>query len=333
MRQAAGTFVSKAPQCLLFGTQNDMLFIIYPNISAAFRAERKELTMKIFVTGSGGFVGGRAAAYYGEKHTVWAPGHAQLPLEDGQAVRQALEQFRPQVILHCAAVSDIDETARYPVRSRAANVQAPLHLAQAAAALGAKLVICSSDQVYRMDPQPGQAREAYLQPHRESETNLTPLPLYGQQKLEAERLCLEANPDTVALRLSWMYDALTPAELAEGRRNLATNIMDALSGCSMTLSPTDYRGVTDVLTVVRQLEQAWQLPGGVYNFGSPCSGSMAETVQRAFELAGCDINLIQTGTEGMLSNLAMDQQKLNDAGIVFEDTATHLARWIQAHTR
>ena len=120
--------------------------------------------MRILVTGSGGFMGSRTATYYGARHEVWAPSHAELALENSQAVEQALTEFRPQVILHCAAISDIGETAKDPVRSRAANVDAPINLAKAARELKAKLVICSSDQVYRVLQQPGQSTEDFLRP-------------------------------------------------------------------------------------------------------------------------------------------------------------------------
>ena len=286
--------------------------------------------MRILVTGSGGFMGSRTAKYYGEKHEVWAPSHAELALENSEAVEKSLAEFRPQIILHCAAISDIGETAKDPVRSRAANVDAPINLAKAARDLGAKLVICSSDQVYRISQRQGQTAEDFLKPHQETEQGLQPIPLYGQQKIEAEQRCLAINPDTVALRLSWMYDLLTEAEWNKGRRNLGTILLEAIeTGNGLTFSATDYRGVTDVMTVIENLEKAWQLPGGSYNFGSPSSGSMVETVQKALQLAGYENVPVTAAPAGELTNLAMDQTKLIAAGIQFEDTAKHLAKWIQ----
>ena len=45
-----------------------------------------EKSMKIMVTGAGGFVGSRLTAYYGEKYDVWGVTHKDLDLTDEAAV-------------------------------------------------------------------------------------------------------------------------------------------------------------------------------------------------------------------------------------------------------
>ena len=129
----------------------------------------------------------------------------------------------------------------------------------------------------------------------------------------------------------------------------------------VSLSATDYRAVTDIGEVVRNMEKAWELPGGVYNFGSTANGPIYDTVCQAFEMAGIPVaegsaafemagisvteggstDMVQlnaldwTGVRliknesGTLRNLTMDTGKLEAAGIRFADTATGLAHCIQ----
>ena len=104
--------------------------------------------MKIMVTGAGGFVGSRLAAYYGKKYDVWGVTHKDLDLTDEAAVFKTVENYRPDVLLHCAAVSDVAECSKKPELSHAVNVLGTEYLAKACGKTGTKLVMCSSDQVY-----------------------------------------------------------------------------------------------------------------------------------------------------------------------------------------
>ncbi|MBD9156478.1 MAG: NAD-dependent epimerase/dehydratase family protein, partial [Lachnospiraceae bacterium] len=54
-----------------------------------------EKSMKIMVTGAGGFVGSRLTAYYGGKYDVWGVTHKDLDLTDEAAVFKTVENYRP----------------------------------------------------------------------------------------------------------------------------------------------------------------------------------------------------------------------------------------------
>lgn len=272
--------------------------------------------MKILITGSSGFVGSRLAEHYQRKYEVWAPSHGELDFTDEKRSLEAVKGFAPDVVIHCGAVSDVNACAQKPELSHAVNVKGTQYLARACARAGARFVLCSSDQVYFRGQKPEESAADFLARHREDEA-LAPLPLYGQQKLEAERRALEEQPDSVILRLTWMYGKLTKEELQRGRRNLLTMLKEAVQIQSpVTFSVTDHRGVTDVMEVVRNMEAAWQLPAGVYNFGSSNDADMYETVRQAMAVVGQE-RLVRKGEGGSLRNLTMDLAKLESFGIAF----------------
>lgn len=71
-----------------------------------------EKSMKIMVTGAGGFVGSRLTAYYGKKYDVWGVTHKDLDLTDEAAVFKTVENYHPDVLIHCAAISDVAECSK-----------------------------------------------------------------------------------------------------------------------------------------------------------------------------------------------------------------------------
>ena len=153
--------------------------------------------MKILVTGGTGFLGRRTVAYFATLGCqVLAPNRRELDITNGEAASAWFRENRPQAVIHTAAVSDTALCQREPVWSEQINVAGCVHLARACREFGAKLVMCSSDQVYFGSAAPG--------PHDEGR-KLTPANVYGCQKLRAEQETLAILPDAVCLRLSWMY--------------------------------------------------------------------------------------------------------------------------------
>lgn len=287
-----------------------------------------EKSVKIMITGAGGFVGSRLAAYYGKKYDVWGVTHKDLDLTDEAAVFKTVGNYRPDVLIHCAAISDVAECSKKPELSHAVNVLGMEYIAKACRKTGTKLVMCSSDQVYFRKQGERESLEAYLEPHREDDSE-TPEPLYGKQKLQGEEICLKYQPESVVLRLSWMYDNLTEEELAKGRRSLAMMLREMLDKKqSRKFSDTDHRGATDVNLVVKNMEAAWKLPGGIYNYGSSNDADLYETVRRVMASFGQEA-LVEKATGGNVRNLMMRTDKLARHGIFFPDTAAGLEAFLR----
>ena len=271
---------------------------------------------KILVTGAGGFVGSRVMQQWAGHYELCTFPKGFLATAGEDAVRQAVLQQRPDVILHTAAISDTGYCAGHPEQAYRANVELSVWLARAAAEIGAKLVAFSSDQVYAGVQQQGPLPETLA---------LHPANIYGQYKLEAEQRVLELCPDSVHLRASWMYDL--PGYELPIRGNLPLNLLRAaLKGEALRFSRNDHRGVTYVRQVVENLEPAMALPGGVYNFGSGNAENMVCTARQFAETLGI---AVQIEKESWGRNLVMDTTKLERFGIRFDTTQQGIRRCLR----
>ena len=267
------------------------------------RTEKKkeDTVMKILVTGPRGFVGARVMdALPG---AVPAP---SLRTADRDTVRRLVDSIGPDVIIHTAAMSDIGTCERDPEGSFHANVQIPVWLAEC----GVKTVIFSTDQVYSACPEEG--------PYREEE--VCPANLYARHKLEMEQRTLEANPDTVLLRATWMYDM--PRYGTPNRGNFLVNMLREREAA---FSGTQHRAVTYVREVARWMPEAMALPGGIYNYGSENTLTILETARWLKARLDLPVTLRDAGPRHALW---MDCSKARQYGICFLDTVAGLEQCI-----
>lgn len=273
----------------------------------------------LLVTGATGFLGRRILEFYKDKYEICAPTHDEMDITDEANVLAKFQEWQPDFVIHCAAMSDVGSCEREPEASWKINVDGSVHIAKACAQVGAKCIICSSDQIYFGSMIQG--------PHKEDE-KVKPFNLYGREKLKAEEVCVAINSDCVCLRLSWMYDKITLWE-KEHSDFLRTLLSKMQTGEFMQYPIYDIRGITDVGEVVGNLEKVFTIEGGVYNFGSPNMNNTYATVLEAFEELGLDTNLLQKNEKAFADNhrdISMCQDKLNACGIYFSTTKEAMVR-------
>lgn len=268
----------------------------------------------IMITGTHGFVGARAMQRYPDA----IPVPSELVQAAGEPLTDFIKAHNPDIIVNAAAISDIGACERDPDASYAANVRLPVLLAEAANMVDAKLVSFSSDQVYT-----GCLGEG---PYLESDSLPAPANRYARHKLEAEQRVLDISPDAVLLRATWMYDM--PMYGHANRGNFLVNIIDAvLHGKELCFSSQEHRGITYVRQVVEHFDRVFDLPGGIYNYGSENSLNMLETAESL--LNGLGVEYCVQDMECSRHNLWMDCSQIKQQGIYFDTTPDGLKRCLK----
>ena len=270
---------------------------------------------RILITGSSGFLGSRLAFFLKDNYDLLLPTHSELNISHEEAVKAYLMEHRPDLVLHCAALSNTWFCEQHPEESHRVNVQGTVRVAKACKLIGAKLVFMSSDQVYNGTPTPGALKEEEL---------VQPVNVYGRHKLEAEQRARWNLPEAVGLRLTWMYDL--PDCGMKLNSNILVNLQNAFrEGKTMQVATHEFRGVTYVWDVVKNMEKTFSLPGGIYNFGATNALNSHALFLKAAELMSLPhpAALILPDEERFREqdrNLTMDCALIQTHGILFPDS-------------
>ena len=271
----------------------------------------------ILVTGGAGYVdshackalaeAGHAPVVFDSLVTGWREAVQFGPLVEGdlldrEAIAAAIARYRPEAILHFAALSEVGHSAREPGRYWANNVTGSLNLVTEAAAAGIdKLVFSSTCAVYG-----ALQGEAFAEDHPRA-----PINVYGQTKLAVENM-LEGFEAAHGLRcVIFRYfnaaGADKDAQIGEDHRpesHLIPLVLDAADAKRPAITvfgsdyPTpdgtcirDYIHVTDLADAhVRGL--SWLLDGGAplrLNLGFRTGHSVRAVIDTAAHVTGRDI--------------------------------------------
>ncbi|OGL14809.1 MAG: hypothetical protein A3K12_08030 [Candidatus Rokubacteria bacterium RIFCSPLOWO2_12_FULL_71_19] len=210
------------------------------------------------------------------------PAMTRLDLRDGSAIERTVATFRPDAVAHLAALSRVEDAARGEETARAVNIAGTAHLVRAANAVGARLLLLSTDSVF----------DGAAGPYAE-EARPAPVNVYGRTKEAAERIIREAGPGHLIVRTSLVYGWPGPGH----HQNFVTEVIARLGRgeritayTDMLRSPAYVRNVAELLARVIEREV-----GGVCHLSGRESTSMHDFAHAIAEVFSLDPRLIVAG--------------------------------------
>jgi dTDP-4-dehydrorhamnose reductase len=147
--------------------------------------------MRILITGSGGQLGSALHQLRPAAHG-WT--HADVDITDSRAVADACERLQPELIVHCAAWTAVDEAAREPEQVFRVNALGTQNLVLAAKHHAAQFVYVSTNEVFD-----GKATMPYLE-----DDVPRPINAYGKSKWFGEQIVQEHLQKFFIVRTSWL---------------------------------------------------------------------------------------------------------------------------------
>jgi dTDP-4-dehydrorhamnose reductase len=190
---------------------------------------------RFMVTGASGLLGlNFALAVDGRKHQVIGVDNrnplgwvnfktSPADLTEPNIIEKLIEEIKPDVILHCAAMANVDACEKDPGSAELVNAKLPGKIANAAGYHDIKMIHISTDAVF--DGQKGNYSET---------ESPNPLSVYARTKLEGEQAVLSANVQALVTRVNFYGWSIS------GNRSLAEFFVNSLS------EGKDVKGFTDI---------------------------------------------------------------------------------------
>ena len=224
--------------------------------------------MRILILGAGGRLGGALTREYRGKFDVVGLNHPQLDLARPEQVRDKLSPVAFDLLINCAAMTNVDLCEPQREQAFAINAEAPRLLAQICSEKKAKLIHFSTDYVFD-----GEKGQPYV------ETDLAkPISVYGESKRAGEENVLTMQDRHLVVRVSWVFGPDRPSFIdAMIKRAREEEEIDAVADKFST--PTYTRDIAGMLPSFFDVDVA----GGILHFANAGECSWQEYAQHTLD--------------------------------------------------
>ncbi|RMF98283.1 MAG: dTDP-4-dehydrorhamnose reductase [Candidatus Schekmanbacteria bacterium] len=236
---------------------------------------------KIAVLGARGMLGQAMTRIVSENHfDTRGFAISEVDITKPDTIAEMFDRFSPQVVINCAAFTDVDACETERERAMKVNAEGVYNIAEISNKRNALVVHISTDYIFD-----GTKKSPYKE-----EDIPSPLNFYGESKYLGEKSLIEATDDYIILRTEWLY--------GEGGKNFVFTMLDKQKRGEIIEVVDDQIGsptLTDEVAyaVVGLLNNNCR---GVYNFSSAGECSWYDFAKKIFEVSGlpAQINAIKS---------------------------------------
>jgi dTDP-4-dehydrorhamnose reductase len=214
-------------------------------------------------------------------HEVDGATRLDLDVTDAEAVDRAVAAARPDVVINCAAFTDVDGAEAHEADAMRVNAEGARNVSAAAARADAAILYVSTDYVFD-----GTADRPYTEA---DETN--PLSVYGASKLAGEMDTATVNDRHFVVRTSWLFGT--------AGRNFVETMLELGAEQSEVLVVRDQVGAPTYTAHLAEglLRLAATEAYGLHHMAAGGSCSWYEFAGAIFEAARVDCRVLSTTTE------------------------------------
>lgn len=237
-----------------------------------------------------------------------------LPIEQENVVLRSVREIAPEVIVNCAAYTNVDGCETNRDLAFAVNATGPGNLAKAATACSARFIHISTDFVFD-----GEKRDPYVESDPPK-----PLSVYGESKLDGEKQAAAHCRDAAVLRTAWLYGRhgknFINTMLRLGREKEEITVVADEVG-----SPT---WAADLAGAIWAVVKAGAR--GIYHATNRGACSRVEQAQKVFDLMGSKTRIKPTTAKEYGLPARRPAHAVLDGAKLARDTGYRMKAWDEA---
>jgi len=282
--------------------------------------------IRVLVVGAAGQLARALSSSHMAAIEIISLGRPHLDLTKPSSIQQALDEQGPNIIINCAAFTQVDRAETAEALAFKINADGAGQLAKMCSDQNIPIIHISTDYVFD-----GTKQTPYLEKDPPN-----PINAYGRTKFAGEQMVARANPRHVILRTSWVYSSTgtnfvkTMLHLAE--KNDTLTVIEDQVGCP-TYAP---HLAVAILAIVKHLAEAAPKESaqiwGTYHLAGQGEASWYDFAREIFDCSSrfagptCEVTSIKTKDYQTLtparrpSNSRLDTQKfLAEFGVMLPD--------------
>lgn len=237
--------------------------------------------MKILVTGANGMLGQDLCPILEDVGAfVIETDVDTLDITNHDMTEQVLSDIRPDMVVHCAAYTNVDKAEEEPEKAALINVTGTENVAKACGRLGIPIVYISTDYVFD-----GTKTTPYT-----PEDEPCPLGVYGRTKFQGEEMVKKYCEKYYIARTSWLYGH-------HGKNFVETMLSLAEKGSEIKVVDDQIGCPTWTVELANGILRLLQKPYGTYHVCGSGNTSWYGFAKEVFEQAGVKVDLKPCTTE------------------------------------
>lgn len=281
--------------------------------------------MRILITGANGMLAQSVKTKFEKENELILTDSKELDITDLDAVIREVEKLKPELIINCAAYTNVDGAEEKEELCEKVNGLGPTNLAIASKKVDAPLVHISTDYVFGGNKP---VEEEYSEDDEKS-----PESVYGKTKLAGEEGIVKNTDKFYIFRTAWLYglgNNFVRTMLSVGKTHDTVMVVSDQHG-----SPTYCEDLTEFIyeAVTKNI------PYGIYNATNDGYTTWFDFTKKIYELAGLKTEVKPTSTEEYMKNAKkpvakrplnskMSKVKLKSAGIKVPKWEDALERYL-----